>query len=140
MKLTPKQKAFAEHYLECGNKTEAARRAGYKGNDNTLSSIGVENLRKPAIADYIAERMKPREDKLIADANEVLEFFTNVMRGNVKDQFGLDSSLSDRLNAGKELMKRHDAGKLLPGAGKREDDPITKALKEMAERLNNGDI
>ena len=80
--------------------------------------------------------MKPREDKLIADANEVLEFFTNVMRGNVKDQFGLDSSLSDRLNAGKELMKRHDAGKLLPGAGKREDDPLTKALKEMAERLN----
>ncbi|RQN13726.1 terminase small subunit, partial [Clostridium perfringens] len=31
MKLTPKQKAFAEYYIETGNATEAARKAGYKG-------------------------------------------------------------------------------------------------------------
>lgn len=29
MKLTPKQKAFADEYMICGNATEAARRAGY---------------------------------------------------------------------------------------------------------------
>ena len=30
-KLTPKQKAFADYYIETGNATEAARKAGYKG-------------------------------------------------------------------------------------------------------------
>lgn len=30
MKLTVKQKAFADYYIECGNATEAAKRAGYK--------------------------------------------------------------------------------------------------------------
>ena len=34
-KLTPKQQRFVSEYLKTGNATEAARRAGYKGNDNT---------------------------------------------------------------------------------------------------------
>ncbi|MEG0669155.1 MAG: terminase small subunit, partial [Clostridium sp.] len=29
MKLTPKQKAFADYYIELGNATEAAIKAGY---------------------------------------------------------------------------------------------------------------
>ena len=29
-KLTPKQKAFADYYIELGNTTEVARREGYK--------------------------------------------------------------------------------------------------------------
>ena len=107
MALTPKQKAFADCYIELGNATEAARRAGYKGNTKTLTVVASENLAKPCISQYIAELVKPKENGRIADAREVLEFFSDVMRGNVKDQFGLDSSLSDRINAGKELMKRH---------------------------------
>jgi phage terminase small subunit len=58
------------------------------------------------IKQYINERMKPAEDKLIADSDEVMQFFTASMRGNVKDQFGLDPSLSDRISAAKELAKR----------------------------------
>lgn len=140
MALTPKQKAFADFYVETGNATEAARRAGYKGNSITLGSVGAENLKKPQISAYIAKQVRPKEEKRIADAQEVLEFFSDVMRGQVKDQFGLDSSLSDRINAGKELMKRFDAGKIVPGANKVEDDPLSKALKEEAERMNNGDF
>lgn len=109
MALTPKQRAFADYYIECGNATEAARKAGYKGNNVTLGAVGAENLKKPQIAAYIAEIVKPKENKRIADAEEVIEFYTAVMRGEVKDQFGLDASLSDRLKAGAELMKRHAA-------------------------------
>lgn len=36
-----------------------------------------------------------------------MRFFSSVMRGEVSDQFGLDASLSDRISAGKELMKRY---------------------------------
>ena len=107
MNLTPKQKAFADYYIECGNSTEAARKAGYS--EKTCYAIGAENLKKPHISAYIAERMQAQNEARVASADEVLQFFSSVMRGEVKDQFGLDAALSDRLNAGKELMKRYAA-------------------------------
>ena len=105
MKLTPKQKAFAEAFIETGNASEASRRAGYS--KKTSGKIGTENLHKPAIMEYISDRMEKIEAQQAASADEVMRFFSSVMRGEVKDQFGLDASLQDRLNAGKELMKRY---------------------------------
>ena len=105
MTLTPKQKSFADYYIECGNANEAARKASYS--KTTARQIGKENLSKPSISAYIEERMCQQDKSRVADANEVIEFYTAVMRGEVKDQFGLDASLSDRLKAGAELMKRH---------------------------------
>ena len=107
MNLTPKQKAFADYYIECGNATEAARKAGYK--EESCRTIGCQNLTKRNIAAYIAEHMQAQNEARVASADEVLQFFSSVMRGEVKDQFGLDAALSDRLNAGKELMKRYAA-------------------------------
>lgn len=106
MKLTPKQKAFADEYLICGNATEAARKAGYS--NKTATVIGSENLSKPNILEYIAERQKQIEDSRIANIKEVLEFYSSVLRGEIKDQFDMDASLSDRLAAGRELMKRYE--------------------------------
>lgn len=54
--LTPKQKAFADYYIECGNAAEAARKAGYSL--RTADSIGRENLRKPTISAYIAGMLR----------------------------------------------------------------------------------
>ena len=107
MKLTPKQKAFADAYIETGNQTEAARRAGYS--ERSAQQIASENLLKPVVNDYIQSRMAELEAQRVASADEVMRFFSSVMRGEVKDQFGLDASLQDRLNAGKELMKRYAA-------------------------------
>lgn len=105
MKLTPKQKVFADLYIKLGNATEAARQAGYS--EKTARQMGTENLTKPSITNYINERMNKQDQERIASADEVLEFYTAVMRGEVKDQFGIDASLSDRIKAGMELMKRH---------------------------------
>jgi phage terminase small subunit len=80
--LTDKQKAFINEYFLCGyNATEAARRAGYKGNDVTLASIGWENLRKPQIDALISERM--REHTM--SANEVLARLSQQARLSVED-------------------------------------------------------
>ena len=138
MTLTPKQQAFADYYIECGNATEAARRAGYS--KNAARQIGTENLTKPSVSAYISERMNDLAQKRVADANEAMEFLTSVMRGEVKDQFGLDAALSDRLKACEGLMKRFAAGGLKYGESKREEDPLTKSLREEAERMNRGDI
>lgn len=138
MALNPRQQAFADYYIECGNATEAAKRAGYS--EKTAYSVGNENLRKPEISSYIAARMAEIASARVANCAEVMEFYTAVMRGEIKDQFGLDASLSDRLKAGDSLMKRYAAGGNKTGATKKEDDPLTKSLKEEAERLNNGDF
>lgn len=106
-KLTPKQRRFCEEYLKSGNATEAAKKAGYK--EKAAHSMGAENLRKPAISAYIKRRTDEQEAALVADSNEILKFYTAVMRGEIKDQFGMDASLSDRLKAGDSLMKRYAA-------------------------------
>ena len=63
-KLTPKQQIFVSEYLKTGNATEAARRAGYKGNDNTLGQVGNENLRKPKVVELIKSKEAERSKRL----------------------------------------------------------------------------
>lgn len=134
MKLTKKQKDFCEYYLQTGNATEAARKAGYS--KNSAQQTGSENLSKPVISEYIATRQAEMDKRLIADTDEVLKFYSSVMRGEVKDQFGLEASLSDRLKAGDSLMKRFAAAGYKQTT-ERTEDPLSKALKEEAERMQN---
>ena len=64
-KLTTKQTKFIAAYLgpANGNATEAARQAGYAGTDDTLRSVGAENLTKPVIAEAIeASRAEIRNE------------------------------------------------------------------------------
>lgn len=137
MALNKRQKLFVNYYLKSWNATEAAKLAGYS--EKTAASIGYENLRKPEIKAYIHERTHARDSQIVADADEVMAFLTSVMRGEVKDQFGLDPTLADRLKACADLMKRFAAGAPLAGTEKAEDDELTKSLREEAERLNNAD-
>ena len=83
MKLTHKQRLFADEFLKCGNATEAALKAGYS--KKTARSIGSENLAKPDIKSYIAEKRQEIESHKIADAKEVMEFYSAVLRGEKKE-------------------------------------------------------
>jgi phage terminase small subunit len=59
--LTAKQTAFVHWYCSAAvnmNATEAARRAGYKGNDKTLAVMGAENMGKPKIRALIDKRLE----------------------------------------------------------------------------------
>lgn len=84
MKLTLKQKAFADFYIELGNATEAAIKAGYS--KRTAKEVGYENLTKPHIKSYIEERMKEIESERIAKAEEVLAFLSSSLRGDVLEE------------------------------------------------------
>lgn len=128
MALTIKQKAFADLYIKLGNASEAARQAGYS--KRTAGNIGFENLEKPEIKAYIDNRLSQLDALRVADANEVMRFFTSVLRGEEKDQFGLDAALADRLNAGKELLRRFERAE---GRGNSE------ALQRAKELLNEID-
>ena len=132
MKLTPKQKAFADEYLICGNATEAARKVGYK----QPHVQGSQNLGKLSVSSYIAERQKQIESSRIADVKEVMEFYSAVMRGEVKDQFDMDASLTDRLSAGRELMKRYEKADTTKNESLDRLDEILKGLKENADNAD----
>ena len=127
MNLTEKQKTFADAYIETGNASEAARRAGYS-HPYSQSTRLLENV---GISAYIKERLSDIDAQRVASADEVMRFFSSVMRGEVKDQFGLDASLQDRLNAGKELMKRYSAVKPNAEKASARVDSIIEAVKNI---------
>ncbi len=102
-KLTEKQKRFIDYYVETANATESAKRAGYSS--KTAKNIGAENLTK--LNYFIQERLQQLEDNRIASQEEVLQYLTKVMRGEEKDQFGLDASLQDRTKCAELLGKRY---------------------------------
>ena len=100
-KLSPQHKKLADEWLESWNGTQAAIKAGYS--PKNAAHQAMEVLRRPEVKTYIEERLAERA----ASQNETVSFLTSVMRGEVKDAFGLDASLSDRIGAAKELLKRH---------------------------------
>ena len=84
MRLTAKQKKFADFYIELGNAAESARKAGYS--KRTARSIGQENLTKPDVKEYISKRLEELANERVADQQEVLEFLTRIMRREESDQ------------------------------------------------------
>lgn len=104
-KLTQKQKRFCEEYVKNGGiGAKAARDAGYDcESDKAYRNIASENLAKPGIQAYIKE-IQP-EDNRIASLAEIQQFRTRILRGEEKDQFGLDAALADRQKAAADLEK-----------------------------------
>lgn len=90
-KLTPKQQRFVSEYLQTGNATEAAKRAGYS--EKTAFRIGAENLQKPAISRAIERAQERRNDRLELDEDfelkRAIELLDMCMKPKqVVDMFG----------------------------------------------------
>ncbi len=116
--LTAKQKRFVEFYD--GNGTETARKAGYKGNDNTLNQVAIENLRKPMILEAIEKRESERLSEGILDREKRQVFWSKV----IEDE---NQKMPDRLRAS-ELL------------GKSEADFIDKQEIDIENSINIGVI
>ena len=126
MKLTPKQEAFVDYYIETGNATEAARIAGYK-KGSVDDAPNWLNPRKPQYKPYLDDAIKARQAEIkserTADITEVMEFLTSVMRGEITEQVVVvegagdgcsearlvekTPSVADRTKAADHLLKRY---------------------------------
>ena len=110
--LSPKEDKFISLYLKLADAAQAAQQAGYsiratiKNPELAYKKRGQEILAKDYIQDEIRFRMQEFQNAEIADTNEILRYLTRVMRGDEKDQFGLDAALSERTAAAKELNRR----------------------------------
>lgn len=102
--LTPMELKFIDEYIaNGGNATQACIVAGYKTKAPYKYASAL--LRRNGIAQEIQNRMAAVESRKIADATEILQFYTSVMRGEIEDQFGIEASIDTRIKAANELAK-----------------------------------
>lgn len=113
-KLSIKQKAFADYYIQLGNATEAARRAGYS--KKTANRIATENLSKPVIRSYIDDRLRGIESKRIADATEVLKYLTGVLRRESESEVVVVEGVGDGCSSARRVKKTPDEKEKLKAA------------------------
>lgn len=105
IKLKPKELKFAEGWLKTTNATQSAIKAGYS--ERTAYSAGSRLLKKVDVKQYIDERLAEMKENSIADTDEVMQFLSSTMRGDIPDQFGLDPALNDRIKAAELIGKRY---------------------------------
>lgn len=106
--LTALEQKFVTNYIRCGVAIQALKETGLElENDVSYRNAAYKMLNQPNVKKeinrVITEELKP---ETVATAQEVMTYFTSVMRGEVKDQFGLDAPLSERTKAAQELAKR----------------------------------
>lgn len=116
-KLTIKQQAFADFYVELGNAEQAALKAGYSKNYARGQSYKL--LANVGIKAYIEKRMEELKTERVADQQEILETLTAVIRGEAKgtELVGKGKgkqavqqeppSVSDKIRAAELLGKRY---------------------------------
>ena len=84
MKITERQRRFIDYYLELGNQVQAAIKAGYS--ERYARDQAFKILEMPAVKEYYEDRLQEIESKRVADAEEVMEYLTSVMRGEETEE------------------------------------------------------
>lgn len=103
-KLSVREQKFVSYYLEYGDAAKAVKEANF--NTTSPASYARKLLAKPKIQKEVKEQLALFKNECIAGAQEIMGFYTMTMRGEVKDQFGLEATLADRLKAADALAKR----------------------------------
>lgn len=124
MKLTEKQKRFAEEYVKTGNATQSYINAGYSVTKREVAEANARKLlgNNSALTQYIKELNDKLVSSQIADMEEVKKFWTDTLRDNEAD-------LKHRLKASEYIAKTN--------AAFIEKQEITG---EMTQNVNNHDL
>jgi phage terminase small subunit len=99
--LNERQIKFCEYYVLSCNAADSVRKAGYKCKNP--AAYGYRLLQSPSIQSYMDMLLAETADKRIAQASEIIEFYTQLMRGSFDDSS--EVKFSDRLKAADALAK-----------------------------------
>ena len=118
MKLTAKQRLFADEYIKSGNATQSAIKAGYS--DKYVATNTDKLLKNTKLKAYISAKMAEIESHKIADAKEAMQAITSIARGETTEtqaqlnpltgkweQIEVPADLKTRLTAWREILKRY---------------------------------
>jgi phage terminase small subunit len=86
--MTRNQRIFADEYLRNGRNATKAYKKAYPRikKDDVAAACGAKLLREDAIAKYIDKVLSDLHDGTIADAKEIMQFYTAIMRGELPDR------------------------------------------------------
>lgn len=116
-KLNERQKRFVEEYIQTGNISESAKRAGYSA--RIAAVVGSEVLRNPKVKAAIDSRLKELESERVATTQEIQEYLTAVMRGELEEEVvvnvgvGKGYTRADKIKAQVGAKDRTKAAELL---------------------------
>ena len=145
MKLTAKQRLFADEYIKSGNATQSAIKAGYS--DKYVATNTDKLLKNTKLKAYISAK--------IADAKEAMQAITSIARGETTEtqaqlnpltgkweQIEVPADLKTRLTAWREILKRYPLADELTKAQLRKmiaDARISEARAKVLED-NGADV
>lgn len=141
--LNDKEKCFANEYIiNKGNAYQAALSAGYSPNTaRNASEWLIETLKntegkrhlpyKAELKAYIAEQVEKMESEKIADAKEVMEYLTSVMRGKSESEIVVVEGVGDGCSEARRMVKAPDEKEKLKAA-----DSLAKILGIVNEKIN----
>ncbi len=110
--MTEKQKRFCDEYLKDLNATQAAIRAGYS--KKCAKQTGQRMLTYADVKEYIDKQVDGLHKESIAEADEVLRYFTSVMRGESRSQIVIATTYgSERINKPPDEKERLKAAEML---------------------------
>lgn len=112
--MTDKQRRFCDEYLIDCNATQAAIRAGYS--QKSAKQIGQENLTKPDLKNYIDDRLSEINSAKTADAKEVMEYLTSVMRGESSAEIVVVEGEGEGYSSARKVQKAPDEKERLKAA------------------------
>lgn len=101
--LTPRQEKWAIYFAETGNGAEAARRAGYS--EKYANRMGNVNLNNPMVMAKVQEYIKKIESESIAKSDEVLQYLTRIMRGEIKEEIVVVEGCGDGVSEARTMEK-----------------------------------
>ncbi len=140
VKLNERQRyEVVADYLECNNYSEVAEKYGVSV--NTVRKIVAENenfaknakIKKEEMAEDVLSHMQSQLPTVNLIIDKMLKRLCSDELIDKSSTSQLTTSLGTLIDKYTMVLK-HNQGNAI------EDDPITKALKEEAERMNNGDF
>lgn len=95
--LTPKKKKFADEFFKCGNQSEAYRRAYNckKMKPETITENASRLMRDKDVSARVQKLQDKLDKKNIADAQEIQETLTKMLRGEIKEECVAVESIGD---------------------------------------------
>ena len=114
MKLTAKQKRFCEEYIVDCNATQAAIRAGYK--EKYAHTNANKLLQNTTLKQYIDELLEKISSEKIADATEIMEYLTSVVRGKSLSEIVVVEGVGEGCSIARNMQKAPDEKERLKAA------------------------
>ena len=148
MKLTAKQRLFADEYIKSGNATQSAIKAGYS--DKYVATNTDKLLKNTKLKAYISAKMVEIESHKIADAKEAMQAITSIARGETTEtqaqlnpltgkweQIEVPADLKTRLTAWREILKRYPLADELTKAQLRKANADARVAEARAKSMED---